>query len=241
MVPSSAIAAKARRCRSSTFITAKHKYSTDGVSLGHRGGRSVAGMKILLIGATGRLGTAVGGELAVRGHEVITVGRTAGDVRCDITEPGRIAELYRRVGRVDAVVGTAGDVPYKPLTDMTPDDYRAAFTGKVSAQIELVRQGLAHVAERGSFTLVTGILAREPVPTGTAAAMANGALEAFVRAAAIEIAPRRVNAVSPNVFTESLTEYGAYFPGMGSVALAQVAQAYVRSVEGGQTGQIYTL
>jgi NAD(P)-dependent dehydrogenase (short-subunit alcohol dehydrogenase family) len=149
--------------------------------------------------------------------------------------------LYRQVGRVDAVVSAAGDVPYKPLAEMTPEDYRAAFTGKVLAQIELVRQGLAHIAERGSFTLVTGIPAREPVPTGSAASMANGALEAFVRAAAIEIAPRRINAVSPNVFTESLAAYGSYFPGMGSVGLDQVTQAYVRSVEGGQTGQVYAL
>ena len=198
-------------------------------------------MKILLIGATGTLGTAVRKELAVRGHDVITVGRTAGDVRCDITDPSRIAELYAQVGRVDAVVSAAGEVPYRPIADMTAEDYQAAFTGKVSAQIELVRQGLPHVAERGSFTVITGILAREPIPTGTAASMANGALEAFVRAAAIEIAPRRINAVSPNVFTESLTDYADYFPGMGSVDLAQVAQAYVRSVEGGQTGQVYAL
>ncbi|MGO4429875.1 short chain dehydrogenase, partial [Streptomyces sp. MCAF7] len=91
------------------------------------------------------------------------------------------------------------------------------------------------------FTLITGVLAREPIRTGSAASMANGAVEAFVRAAANEIAPQRVNAVSPTVFTESLGEYGAYFPGMQSVDLARVAQAYVRSVEGAQTGQIYAL
>ncbi|MCI3239106.1 short chain dehydrogenase [Streptomyces spinosisporus] len=198
-------------------------------------------MKTLLIGATGTLGTAVHKELSARGHDVIAVGRSAGDLRCDISDPAQTAELYRRVGRVDAVVSAAGDVPYKPLPEMTPEDYRAAFTGKVLAQIELVRQGLAHIAERGSFTLVTGILAREPIPTGSAASMANGALEAFVRAAAIEIAPRRINAVSPNVFTESLADYGSYFPGMGSVGLDEVTQAYVRSVEGGQTGQVYAL
>jgi NAD(P)-dependent dehydrogenase (short-subunit alcohol dehydrogenase family) len=85
------------------------------------------------------------------------------------------------------------------------------------------------------------VLAREPIPTGSAASMADGALESFVRAAAIEIAPQRINAISPNVFTESLTDYADFFPGMGSVDLADVARAYVRSVEGAQTGQIYTL
>jgi NAD(P)-dependent dehydrogenase (short-subunit alcohol dehydrogenase family) len=111
----------------------------------------------------------------------------------------------------------------------------------VLSQIDLVRHGLPYIAERGSFTLITGIPAREPIPTGTAASLANGAVEAFVRAAAIEIAPQRINAVSPNVFTESLAGYGDYFPGMDSIPLADVAQAYVRSVEGGQTGQVYAL
>lgn len=198
-------------------------------------------MKILLIGATGTLGTAVNKELATRGHEVLTVGRTGGDLRYDITDPAQITELYDRAGRVDAVVSAAGTVPYKPFTEMTPEDYLAAFHGKVLAQIGLVRQGAPRIAERGSFTLITGVLTREPIPTGSAASMANGALEAFVRAAAIEIAPQRINAVSPTVFTESLAKYGDYFPGMASVDLADVAQAYVRSVEGAQTGQVYAL
>ncbi|MBO8194293.1 short chain dehydrogenase [Streptomyces oryzae] len=198
-------------------------------------------MKILLIGATGTLGTAVGKTLSVRGHEVLTVGRSGGDLRHDIADPAQVAEVYAHAGQIDAVVSTAGDVPFKPVTGMLPEDYLSAFHGKVLSQIELVRQGVPRIAERGSFTLITGILAHEPIPTGSAAAMANGAVEAFVRAAAIEIAPQRINAVSPTVFTESLEDYGDYFPGVPPVGLAEVAQAYVRSVEGAQTGQIYAL
>lgn len=196
-------------------------------------------MKILLIGAGGTLGTAVHTALAGRGHEVVTVGRSGGDHLFDVADPAQVTELYERVGRVDAVVGAAGDVPWKPITEMTAADYEAGFRGKVLSQVELVRQGLGRVAERGSFTLITGVLAREPVPAGSASSMANGAVEAFVRAAAIEIAPRRINAVSPTVFTESLDDYGDFFPGMAPVDLADVARAYVRSVEGSQTGQVY--
>ncbi|MBC9731319.1 short chain dehydrogenase [Streptomyces sp. TRM68367] len=198
-------------------------------------------MKILLIGATGTLGTAVHTTLTARGHELLTVGRTGGNLRYDITDPAQTTELYERAGRVDAVVSAAGSVPYKPVTEMTPEDYLSAFHGKALSQIELVRQGIPRIAERGSFTLITGVLTREPIPTGTAASMANGAVEAFVRAAAIEIAPQRINAVSPTVFTESLAKYGDFFPGMPPVDLADVAQAYVRSVEGAQTGQVYAL
>ncbi|MEU3027697.1 short chain dehydrogenase [Streptomyces incarnatus] len=196
---------------------------------------------ILLIGAGGTLGRAVRQALTARGHRIRTVGRTSGDLRYDITEPAQVTALYEAAGPLDAVVSAAGSVPYKPLAELGPDDWQAAFTGKVLSQIELVRQGIAHVAERGSFTLITGILAHEPIVTGAAASLANGAVEAFVRAAAIEVAPQRVNAVSPNVFTESLDTYGDFFPGMGSVPLERVAQAYVRSVDGAQTGQIYRL
>ncbi|MGW6271126.1 short chain dehydrogenase [Streptomyces sp. NPDC055060] len=197
---------------------------------------------ILLVGAGGTLGTGVHAALTARGHKVTTVGRTSGDLRFDISEPAQVTALYeaaRAHGPLDAVVSAAGAVPFAPLLELGPDAWRSAFTGKVLSQVELVRQGLAHVTAHGSFTVITGILGEQPIRTGAAASLANGAVESFVRAAAIEIAPQRVNAVSPNVFTESLDTYGDFFPGMGSVPLEHVAQAYVRSVEGAQTGQIY--
>ncbi|KJK50598.1 short-chain dehydrogenase [Lentzea aerocolonigenes] len=176
-------------------------------------------------------------ELAARKHDVVTVSRTGGDLQYDITDPAQVAEMFQTVGQVDAVASAAGHVPYKPVAELTADDYQAAFTGKVLSQVMLVKEGLTHVT--GSFTLITGVLAREPIVTGAAASLANGAVEAFVKAAAIEIAPQRINAISPTVFTESLDVYGDFFPGMKPVPLADVVQAYVRSIEGRQTGQIY--
>ncbi len=196
-------------------------------------------MKILLIGSSGTLGAVLHSELSRRGHQVVGVGRRSGDLRYDIADPEETSRMYAEAGPVDAVVSAAGDVPYKALAYLEPDDYRVAFTGKVLSQITLVRAGLPHVADHGSFTLITGITAREPIVTGAAASMASGALEAFVRAAAIELPPRRINAVSPSVFTESLDEFGDFFPGFRPVDLAAVAQAYVRSVEGADTGQVY--
>jgi NAD(P)-dependent dehydrogenase (short-subunit alcohol dehydrogenase family) len=196
-------------------------------------------VKIMLVGATGRLGTAVGEALTGRGHDVVTVGRSAGDVRADVADPEQTARVFAEVGGLDAVACAAGDVPYARVVDMTPEDYLRAYRGKVAAQVELVRQGTRHVAERGSFTLISGVLAQEPIVTGSAAAMANGAVEAFVRAAAIEIAPQRVNAVSPTVFAESMAEYGDSFPGITPVGVDLVAAAYVRSIEGALTGQVF--
>ncbi|KOV86781.1 short chain dehydrogenase [Nocardia sp. NRRL S-836] len=198
-------------------------------------------MRILLVGATGTLGTAVHQELTERKHDVVTVARTGGDLQYDVTDPAQVADLYAAVGQVDAVAAAAGSVPYKPLAELTVADYQAGLTGKVLSQVALVREGLSHVSPRGSFTLITGVLAREPIVTGAAASLANGAIEAFVRAAAIELAPQRINAVSPTVFTESLDVYGDFFPGMKPVPLADVVRAYVRSIEGQQTGQVYAL
>lgn len=196
-------------------------------------------MNVLLVGATGTLGSAVASVLRGRGHRVVTVGRTGGDLHADLTDPEQTARVYASVEGMDAVVSAAGDVPYKPLLDMTPEDYLSAYRGKVAAQMELVRQGATHVAERGSFTLIAGVLGQEPIVTGSAAAMVNGAVESFVRAAALEIAPQRINAVSPTVFTESMPKYESYFPGISPVDLDLVARAYVRSVEGAETGRVF--
>jgi NAD(P)-dependent dehydrogenase (short-subunit alcohol dehydrogenase family) len=85
------------------------------------------------------------------------------------------------------------------------------------------------------------VLGREPIVTGAASSVANGALEAFTMAAAIEL-PRgiRINTVSPTVLVEATSHHGA-FPGFTQVSAAAVGQAYVKAVEGAQTGQVYAL
>lgn len=197
-------------------------------------------MKILLIGAAGTLGTSVREVLSERGHEVVTASRTDPALRVDITDPDSISAMYDRVGPIDAVASAAGEAPWRPLDQLEHSDVVNGLIGKAASQVELVRQGLRHVTDGGSFTLITGILAREPIPTGAVASLVNGAVESFVRAAAIEL-PRglRVNAVSPTVFVESMAEYGDFFAGFEPVPVRSAANAYVRSVEGRQTGQVY--
>lgn len=194
-------------------------------------------MKILVIGASGLVGGGAAAALS-RDHEVIRASRS-GDVSVDLRDPDSIARMYDEVGSVDAVVSCAGHVTFKPLGDMTRDDFESSINDKVMGQVELVTQGLSRVSDGGSFTLTSGILAREPIMTGTAAALANGALESFVIAAAIEM-PRgiRINCVSPTVLAEA-TGYHSYFPGWPQVTLAEVSNTYVKSVTGWSTGQIY--
>ncbi|MGC0419911.1 short chain dehydrogenase [Embleya sp. AB8] len=197
-------------------------------------------MKVLVVGATGTLGTAVTALLSAR-HEVVTASRSGKtDVSVDITDPASVAAMYARVGRVDAVACAAGGVPFKVIGELTYADTKGAALDKLLGQVELVRAGLDFVADHGSFTLITGILAGEAIRTGSMASMANGGVDAFVRGAAVEL-PRglRINSVSPTVFTESAEAYDAFFPGFPPVDAATAALAYRRSIEGAQTGQTF--
>ena len=196
-------------------------------------------MKILVIGANGLIGKGVANVLGAT-HEVIGASRS-GDVTVDITSPESIAAMYKSVGKVDAVVSCIGKVPFKPLAELSHQDYVDGIMDKAIGQVELVRQGVDYLNDGGSFTLTTGILAREPIRTGAVASLANGAVESFVMAAAIEL-PRgiRINVVSPSVLVEA-ESYHPYFPGFIQVSLAEVANAYVKSVEGWSTGQVIEL
>ena len=197
-------------------------------------------MKVLVVGATGAVGSAVAQALAERGHEVLRAGRTRGDLQVDITSDASVEALYAAVGRVDAIVSAAGGLFFGPITEMRPADFNIGLQDKLLGQVRLALLGQHVLADGGSITLTTGIVADEPIRQGANATAANSGVEGFVRAAAIEL-PRgiRINAVSPTVLTESLPDYGAFFPGFESVSAARSAQAYVRSVEGPQTGRVY--
>lgn len=196
-------------------------------------------MKIIIIGATGLIGSAVVKELSPR-HEIITLANTSGDLRVDICNEKSIEAMYQQVGKVDAVISTAGKVIFDDFKNLTPEKYQVGLQDKLMGQVNLVRIGMDYLNDHGSFTLTSGVLNVDPIRTGTSASMINGALEGFVRSAAIEL-PRnlRINVVSPTVITEALPKYGPYFRGFKSVSVADAALAYSKSVEGLQTGQVY--
>ncbi|MCM3078543.1 MULTISPECIES: short chain dehydrogenase [Brevibacillus] len=198
-------------------------------------------MRILLIGASGTIGSAVRKELEAR-HEVISAGRNGADVKVDITSTDSIEAMYQTVGKVDAVISATGSTYFGSLLELTPENNEISIQGKLKGQINLVLLGLNHVHDQGSFTLTTGIIMDDPIVGGASSAMAGGAIRAFVKAAAIEM-PRgiRINNVSPTVLEEALQTYGDYFPGYEPVPASRVAQAYRKSVEGAQTGQTFTV
>ena len=196
-------------------------------------------MRIIVIGAGGTIGKAVVAELAPR-HEIIQVGKTRGDYQVDITDLDSIRALFEKTGKVDAIVSTAGNVHFGPLSEMTPELFDIGLKDKLMGQVNLALAGQQYLNDAGSLTLTSGILSEDPIRYGSSASMVNGALESFVRAAAIEL-PRglRINAVSPTVIEESMESFGPYFRGFEAIPARRAALAYSRSIEGAQTGRIY--
>lgn len=194
-------------------------------------------MRILVIGAHGTIGREIVKALSGE-HEVIGASRSGSEISVDITDPNSIVNMYAQVGTVDAVISAAGSGAWKPLDQLTEDDFALSLRYKLMGQVNVVRYGLTNVRDGGSITTTSGVLTHVPMIGGAAISLVNGGLEGFTRAAALE-APRgiRVNVVSPPWVTETLIEMGA--PDMApSLPAATVAQAYVRSVTGNETGQV---
>ena len=196
-------------------------------------------MRIVVVGGTATIGSAVAAALGDR-HEIVTVGRRSGQHQVDITDSGSIRALFETVGRFDALVAAAGKGHFGDLAAMTETEMAVGLKDKLMGQVNLVLIGRDYANDGGSFTLTSGVLSHDPIRYGASASMVNGALDCFARAAAIEL-PRglRINVVSPGVIVESMGLFGEYFHGHEPVPVARVALAYLKSVEGRQTGQVY--
>jgi len=196
-------------------------------------------MKIFLVGAEGKLGRAVANELGSR-HDIVSAGRNSGDLRLDLRDKASIQTALKKLGRVDAIASAAGNLAFAPLLEMTDAQWATSLESKLMGQVNLALLGAAHLSDGGSITLTTGILSTNPIRTGTSATLVNRAVEGFVRGAAIEL-PRglRINAVSPGSLIESAEEHAPWFRGFEGVPGARAALGFARSIEGGDTGQVY--
>jgi len=197
-------------------------------------------MKIILIGANGKIGELVQKALAGAGHEIVKVGRRSGDFRVEIENRGSVRKLYQAVGSFDAVAIAAGEVAFAPLSELTAEKWQFSLGSKLMGQISLVQEAIPFIKENGSFTLVSGVLNDEPIFAGVAASTVSGALEGFVRATAIEL-PKglRINLVNPTMLEESAPSMGSFFHGVIPVEGWKVAQAYKRAILGAQSGRVY--
>jgi NAD(P)-dependent dehydrogenase (short-subunit alcohol dehydrogenase family) len=194
-------------------------------------------MKIIIVGASGTMGKHLTSAFE-KEHEVIRAASESGDVQVDITDPGSIENMYRQVGNFDALICTAGPTYVGPWKKMNDKEFRKGIEGKLMGQINLVLIGQHYINPKGSFSLIAGALTHEPQLNFANASAANGAVEAFVRAAAIELENGiRINAVSPTVI-ENSPQYFPFFPGDIPVTMQQLEYGFRKAVFGANTGQV---
>ncbi|QIV94353.1 short chain dehydrogenase [Allofrancisella frigidaquae] len=196
--------------------------------------------KVVLIGATGVIGSATYKTLVEAGFDVISASFSGkgSDYKVDIQDTNSICALFEQIGSFDALVSTTGKVVFKDIRLLEQKDWDLSLSNKLLGQVNLVQIGARYVSKGGSFTLTSGILNVQPIANGTIAATINSALEGFVKAASLEYTDFRINIVSPTVVEEALEKYAPFFVGFKPVKASNVANAYLKSVAGIADGEV---
>ncbi|MFN0039342.1 MAG: SDR family oxidoreductase [Burkholderiales bacterium] len=171
---------------------------------------NVAGKKAVIFGGTSGIGLAAAKRLVTLGAEVIAVSRSpekAGQLpagitlkQCDVLDRKAVQALLKACAPYDILVNaaTGGPRAVGPFLQMDMDGYQASFA-KLWGYTNVVRFGAEYLANDGTIVLVSGSPARKPRPGQVAIGSVGGAVEAFVRAVTRELAPKRINIVSPGV------------------------------------------
>jgi NAD(P)-dependent dehydrogenase (short-subunit alcohol dehydrogenase family) len=167
---------------------------------------------VVVMGGSSGIGAATARRFAQAGARVLVNGRDpdkcavaaeqiGGEAAvADASDRAQLDALFARAGTVDhLVIGVSGAAGGGPLAELDPDVLHAAFTAKFWAHLHTLQAALPHLAPNASITLITAGSARAALPGTAGLAAINGALQAMVGPLAAELAPRRVNAVSPGV------------------------------------------
>lgn len=175
----------------------------------------IEGAKIIIVGGSSGMGLALARRLLGEGAAVTIAGRSEdrlaaarralGDhpgvatIAVDISREEEVAALFRNGGPVDHIVSTAADIggAYQLLPSIELAAAQRVVESKFYGPLMLAKYGAAHLPPSGSITYTSGVAAYRPAARGSVVAAVNAALEGLVRALAVELAPIRINAVSP--------------------------------------------
>jgi NAD(P)-dependent dehydrogenase (short-subunit alcohol dehydrogenase family) len=165
--------------------------------------------KVVVVGGSSGIGYATAAMSKSKGAEVVIASRPGQRldaaaaslgvkaIAADVTSDEAVENLFKQWGPVDHVVVTAAQLRTGPFKTLSMADARATMEGKFWGAWRVARS--AEINPGGSLTIVSGFLSIRPRPNSAIVGAANGALESLARSLAIDIAPVRVNAVSPGI------------------------------------------
>lgn len=190
-------------------------------------------MKIIIVGASGRIGKEVEKALSVS-HDIVRVDSNSGDVQCDYTIPESVRDMFNKIGEFDSLISVVGrDSIFKQFNDLDDDDYRYGFERKFLGQIRFLKFGESFIRDNGSFVFTSGFLSQYPNSASIATGPLNAAVNTYAQNTAL-LLPRgiRINVVSPAPIVEPEQE------GKGLVTAAATAKLFVEAVEGDFSGRV---
>ncbi|MEV6254602.1 SDR family oxidoreductase [Nocardia sp. NPDC051929] len=182
------------------------------------------GNRVVIVGGTSGIGLAAARRLADHGHEVIVAGRDKGRLEAALADLGEnvtgrtvdardeaeLTRFFAEIGPIDHVVVTVtGPSGTTPFRELELEHLRRHVEGKLLPHTAAMQAALPHLNEGGSITLVSAASAGGSMPATAALAAVNAGVEAMVPVLAVELAPLRVNAVSPGVID---TEWWSFLP-----------------------------
>ncbi|AIC27683.1 short-chain dehydrogenase protein [Rhizobium etli bv. mimosae str. IE4771] len=175
----------------------------------------VEGAKVLIVGGGSGMGLALAMRLLAEGASVTIAGRSRAKLAAarrhlgdhpklatravDIAREVEVAALFQDGEPLDHIVSTAADIEgaYQLLPSIELAAAQRVVESKFYGPLLLAKHGAAHLPPAGSITYTSGVAAYRPAARGSVVAAVNAALEGLVRALAVELAPIRINAVSP--------------------------------------------
>lgn len=196
-------------------------------------------MKVLIIGGNGLIGSYIVSHLSTK-YQVLIGGRSGGDINIDIRSNESVGNAFKSIPDLHHVINVAGEAKWDSFDSLSDEDFRIGLESKLMGQVRISRWAAETLPPGGSITLSTGILADHPVPMTTSAAMVNGGIHSFVKAAALELKDKvRINAVSVGLVQPAYDKYKDYFLGHIPVSMDKVIKCYDDAIHGKQTGQIF--
>jgi NAD(P)-dependent dehydrogenase (short-subunit alcohol dehydrogenase family) len=206
---------------------------------------SLAQQRILIIGGSNGMGLAAARSLARQGAEVLVAGRSqarldaalatiegrAAGYVADFTDPASLAALFERIGRIDhLVLAASANAAWGPFTSIGAPALRTALEGKLVGYWQSLQAALPHLRRDGSVVMLSGAASRTAMPGTAGLAAVNGAITQMGQTLARELAPLRVNVVSPG-----LVDTPAY-DGLPAEAKAGMFAGAAKSLPVGRTG-----